>query len=102
MIRQNRRDLPKDNSNRLELEVLRYDWKKEKNEKRERRGWRIKKKSNEKGWKEIALHMFNLRADTGFNSYAIGYHKVDTGIEDKDVMDPVTHCTKPSSHSDIS
>ena len=46
--------------------------------------------------------MFNLRADTGFNSYAIGYHKDYTDIEDKDVMDPVTHCTKPSSHSDIS
>ena len=43
--------------------------------------------------------MFNLRADTGFNSYAIGCYKSDTGIEDKDVMDPVTHCTKPSSHS---
>ena len=23
-----------------------------------------------KGWKEIALHLFNLRAETGFNSYA--------------------------------
>ena len=25
-----------------------------------------------KGWKEIALHLFNLRAETGFNSYATG------------------------------
>ena len=82
MIRQNRRDLPKDNSNRVELEVLRYDWKKGENEKGERRGWRIKKKSNEKGWKEIALHMFNLRADTGFNSYATECHKDDTSIEE--------------------
>ena len=37
MIRQSRRDLPKDNSNRLELEVLRYDLKKgEKNERRKK------------------------------------------------------------------
>ena len=66
------------------------------NEKGERRGWRIKKKSKEKGWKEIALQKFNLRADTGLNTYATGCHKDDTGIEDKDVMDPVMHCTKPS------
>ena len=46
--------------------------------------------------------MFNLRADTRFNSYATGCYISDTGIEDKDVMDPVTHCTKPSSHSGIS
>ena len=46
--------------------------------------------------------MFNLRAETGFNSYATGSYKGDTGIEDKDVMDPVTHCTKPSSHSSVS
>ena len=40
--------------------------------------------------------MFNLRAETGFNSYATGCYKSDTGNEDKDVMDPVMHCTKPS------
>ena len=40
--------------------------------------------------------MFNLRADTGFNSYATGCCKGDTGIEDKVIMDPVTQCTKPS------
>ena len=40
--------------------------------------------------------MFNLRADTGYNSYATGCYLGDTGIEDKDVMDPVRHCTKPS------
>ena len=63
------------------------------NEKGERRGWRIKKKSYEKGWKEIALQMFNLRVETGFNSYATGCYQGDTGIEDKNIMDPVTHCT---------
>ena len=94
MIRQSRRDLPKDNSNRLELEVLRYDFKKGENEKGERRGWRIKKKSKEKGWKEIALQKFNLRADTGFNSYATGrYFKVTPVLKNKVVMDPVTQCT---------
>ena len=25
-----------------------------------------------KGWKETALHLFNLRAETGFNPYATG------------------------------
>lgn len=28
------------------------------------RGWRIKKKWNEKGWKEIGLQLFNFRAET--------------------------------------
>ena len=42
----------------------------------------LKRKANEKGWKEIALHMFNLRADTGFNSYATECHKDDTSIEE--------------------
>ena len=40
--------------------------------------------------------MFNLRAETGFNSYATSSYQGDTDIEDKDVMDPVTHCTKSS------
>lgn len=96
MIRQSRRDLPKDKSNRLELEVLRYDWKKEKMRKEKEGVEELKRKVMKKGWKEIALHMFNLRADTGYNSYATGCYLGDTGIEDKDVMDPVTHCTKPS------
>ena len=34
--------------------------------------------------------MIKLRADTGFNSYATDCY---IGIEDKVVMDPVTHCT---------
>ena len=57
MIRQSRRDLPKDKSNRLELEVLRYDWKKEKMRKEKEGVEELKKKSYEKGWKEIALQM---------------------------------------------
>ena len=43
----------------------------------------LKKKWNEKGWKEIALQLFNLRAETGFNSYATGGYQGNTGIEEK-------------------
>ena len=33
----------------------------------------MKKKCKVKGEKKLALHMINLRADTGFNSYATGH-----------------------------
>ena len=52
MIRQSRRDLPKDNSNRLELEVLRYDWKKEKLRKEKEGVEELKRKVMKKGEKK--------------------------------------------------
>ena len=52
MIRQSRRDLPKDNSNRLELEVLWYDWKKEKVRKEKEGVEELKRKDMKKGEKK--------------------------------------------------
>ena len=52
MIRQSRRDLPKDNSNRLELEVLRYDSKKEKMRKENEGVEELKRKVMKKGEKK--------------------------------------------------
>ena len=52
MIRQSRRDLPKDNSNRLELEVLRYDCKKEKLRKEKEWVEELKRKDMKKGEKK--------------------------------------------------
>ena len=50
MIRQSRRDLPKDKSNRLELEVLRYDLKKGEKEKEGVK--ELKRKDMKKGEKK--------------------------------------------------
>ena len=52
MILQIRRDLPKDKSNRLELEVLRYDWKKEKMRKEKEGVEELKRKVMKKGEKK--------------------------------------------------
>ena len=52
MIRQNRRDLPKDKSNSLELEALRYDWKKEKMRKEKEGVEELKRKVMKKGEKK--------------------------------------------------
>ena len=52
MIRQSRLDLPKDNPNRVELEVLRYDWKKEKMRKGKEGVEELKRKVMKKGEKK--------------------------------------------------
>ena len=52
MIRQSRRDLPKDKSNWLELEVLRYDLKKEKMRKEKEGVEELKRKAMKKGEKK--------------------------------------------------
>jgi hypothetical protein len=52
MIRQSRRDLPKDNSNSLVLEVLRYDWKKEKMRMEKEGVEELKRKLMKKGEKK--------------------------------------------------
>ena len=107
MIRQNRRDLPRD----IPIdrsEVLRNDWEKEKKWGRVKVPTEIelelehtqqgssnevsvstegveewKRNDMRKGWKEIALLLFNLRAETGFDSSATGCYHGNTGIEDK-------------------
>ena len=106
MIHQNRKDLPRDNP--LDrVEVLRYDEKRRKVRKGRvptETGLGLEQtqqgSSNEvsvstegveewkriemwKGWKEIALHLFNLRAESGFNTYATSCYKDNTSIEDK-------------------
>ena len=43
----------------------------------------LKRNEMRKGEKKIALLLFNLRAETGFDSSATGCYQGNTGIEDK-------------------
>ena len=49
MIRQSRRDLPKDNSHSLEIEVLRYDIKEGDMNERRKKGLKNEKEKKRKG-----------------------------------------------------
>ena len=59
------------------IEKRRYEWK-------EKEGVEeLKRNEMRKGEKKWALHIFNHRSDTGYNSYATDCYQGDIGIEDK-------------------